>query len=345
MGDVGSDERVSAAQMVVKEVEWDAIYSFQPQREFGEFHGEGISVHAVDARLDDAPFPVRQIAGLGGRVGCHCLGKEGCRLHQEVRAAHGGIADVEIQDGVREGVGRSVLHVGILSDAFQKRRQGGVHDVRHPILRRVVRALRFAFALLVGEFDDAAFGKPPQRVFEKSLVDAAQMPLAQPGIIERGDGVVVLGAERQAGQGGGDVCIRRPVRSEKGIFGGVEQSAVVSRDVQPFVLVAVVAIDEPEQSAESFPQDELPVVVVLFGVLGVGESFAEGVQTVGQNVLALRVGGQQIAGFGVQHEQNSVQKDERIFVDAGQIGVGEFVFGAFQKPAPDDLGGIEDLFA
>ena len=54
-----ADERVATAQVVVEEVQrLVAGDGGEPEGKFGQFHGERIQVHAVDAGFDDAPPPI-----------------------------------------------------------------------------------------------------------------------------------------------------------------------------------------------------------------------------------------------------------------------------------------------
>ena len=55
----GANEGVAGAEMVVEKAQ-GAVFGGgrEPERELGEFDGQRVEVHAVDALLGDTPFPI-----------------------------------------------------------------------------------------------------------------------------------------------------------------------------------------------------------------------------------------------------------------------------------------------
>ena len=80
---------------------------FQPQGQLRQFHGHRVEVHAVQAILDDAAFPVGQgrfaAAGLGRgeRVRGDLFGKELAGPQEEVAGTHRRVKDAQTQHSFR----------------------------------------------------------------------------------------------------------------------------------------------------------------------------------------------------------------------------------------------------
>ena len=135
---------------------------------------------------------------------------------------------------------------------------------------------------------------------------------------------------------GGDDGVGQAHLVEQGRGGGGEQAAVVGREADG----GVAPVDQPEQGVE--------VVVVAGGCAGEGVVAGDALGHVVANALAeavVVVAGvvhrQQAAVFGVEDEEQPVEKDEGGFADPGHGlvgGVGEGLDEAGEDAFEDDAG-------
>jgi len=366
-GDLGTDQRVAAAQVVVEEGEWLSLrYRLQPQRELRQLDGQRVQVHAVDAALDHQP-PGRDHVGLfvrrlraqvgevhdglahairGGAALDQVVREEVRGLDQEVPAAHGRVEHRQLQD---------------LRGPFaplDQRPQRVLDDVLDDELRRVVRAGGLALAAvgdqiqvaglaaLLGVLAGSLRGRPQvaalaahdghrpiglgQAVLQQALVDAAEVAHAQVAEVHAG---ALVGARQQL-----EHARRPPVRHsalfEERMALGVEEAAVVGRDTEPRVPL----VDHLEEATQARPEcrhaiQELVSVLVNLAL--------DGVQRVALAVALILPQGQQVAGFGVEDEEQPIQEDQGVVVDGpqtlfrevpGLLSLGEASTGLQQRP-------------
>ena len=310
----------------------------------------------------------------GGHGFQHTVGQVIYQGHQEVAAAHGRVADLQLQDG-RCRVGR-VQPVPVarvqrvpFAPAGHQRLEGrhpftGQHahrftqDQPHQVLVRVVAARDLARkagrarcdAVDLGLVAVVVFGLHlvHQAVFQQAFVDAAQVADRQVAVVDPA-AQHFIGAARQRVDDGRQHGIRHGGALQQLRPAAVEQAAVVGRHADGIGTV----IDEQKGAAQRKPDVWHPRSEGLAGIDAVAHLFAQVPHAV--RAVAGVVHRQQPPVFGVEQKQQPVKQDQRGLAHLVQVGCGvalarelavaDLLFLCLQVACGQGLGqGREDVF-
>ena len=277
----------------------------------------------------------------------HAVGQKVDQRHQKVAAAHGGVANLQLQQlagGVDRGhagigvaverlplgvgqrgallpAGQALLERGLLL-ARQQAHRFAQHQA-HQVVVRVIAARYLArkagglrhqavdFGLVLVVVLGLHFVH--QRVFEQALVNAAQVRDGQVAVVDPA-ARDFFGAARQRVDDGRHHLVGHVGALQQGRAAAVEQAAVVGGHADGVVAL----VDQQENALQLQPdmteraRKRRPRVHPVAHVLADAAHAVFGV--------ALVAHGQQVAVFGVEQKQQAVQQDQRGFAHFIQVG-------------------------
>ncbi len=307
--DTGSHQRVAAPEVVVQERERPVPGDGrEPQGELGEVHRERVQVHPVDAGLHYSPLPVRELRLPGLLPGCDAeLDQEPGHvlrdLHQEVPAPHRGVQHVQGEHGLR-----LLFRLPPFDGPPQDGADRLLDDVLDDVVRGVVAAGTVTFALLVQEVYRPVLlaVRRFQVVLQEALVDGAEMPLGEVAIVHE---LPVHAGE--AVDGPLEVRPADDVPLQERVLPGVEEAAVEGGDAQG----GASPVYDAEQLLEARPERPALRQPVAGSVEVSGHAALDGVEAVALAVHPALTHRQQLAGLGVEDEEQPVEDYQGVVVD------------------------------